>query len=242
VFSQARVAYPEGRFVLVVAGIGTSEASRFAYERGVSIWGQNSMASLLNAELIEAARAGILENAGGARTDAKRLEERLVAILPGHEAWAEYQRFVADLFEHLFVPPLTDPRYEYADATGRDRRDLILDNVAPDGLWAQLRQRYDADYIVVDAKNHEAPIGKVEVLKLAHYLKPRGCGRFGLLVTRKGASEAGKHAVREQWVSENKMIVVLDDSSVGSMLELAKDGGQPEDVIRREISNFRVSL
>jgi hypothetical protein len=85
-------------------------------------------------------------------------------------------------------------------------------------------------------------IDKQPVLDIAHYLKPYGCGLFGIFMTRNGPSPAADHAIREQWIGAQKMIVVLSDSDVEEMLTIKGSGGRPEELIRKKIADFRMSL
>jgi hypothetical protein len=117
-----------------------------------------------------------------------------------------------------------------------------MENGAPDGFWSRIRTIYDAHYIVVDAKNYSAPLKKRPILDIAHYLKPHGCGMFGIIFSRAGASGAADHAVREQWIASRKMIVVLSDADAKEMLRLKAEAGDPEELLRRRIAAFRMSL
>jgi hypothetical protein len=110
------------------------------------------------------------------------------------------------------------------------------------GIRTHIRDAYSAHYIVVDAKNYEEPLDKRPVLEIAHYLKSYGCGLFGMLVSRRGASEAGMPAIREQWIGAQKMIVVIDDNQVHEMLRIKSEGGAPEEILRNMIATFRMSL
>jgi len=91
-------------------------------------------------------------------------------------------------------------------------------------------------------KNYEEPLDKRPVLDIAHYLKPYGCGLFGILVSRRGASDACLHAIREQWIGAQKMIVVISDEQLLEMLRIKGEAGAPEEIIRASIATFRMSL
>jgi hypothetical protein len=95
-----------------------------------------------------------------------------------------YQKLVGRTLEYLFCPPLKTPISELGDRPAVNRRDLILPNYAPDGFWKFMRDNYQADYIVVDAKNYRGEVKKKDALQVANYLKPHGAGLFGLIITR----------------------------------------------------------
>ncbi len=110
------------------------------------------------------------------------------------------------------------------------------------GFWKSLKETYQAHYIVVDAKNYSEPLDKGPVIDITHYLKPYGCGMFGMLISRFGTSKAGDHAIREQWIGNGKMIVVISDEDVIEMLRIKKKDGPPEEIIRKKIAQFRLLL
>jgi hypothetical protein len=176
------------------------------------------------------------------QTQAGAFEELLRGIPSGQPTAAQFQDAVAKIFTYLFCPPLETPRYEHTDEDRRNRRDMIMENAAPSGYWAHLRAVYSAHYVVIDAKNHQDPIEKDEALRIAHYLKSHGCGLFGILVTRRGASDGCRHAIREQWITNQKMLVVLSDADVVEMLRLKERGGAAAEIIRARIAEFRMKL
>lgn len=161
----------------------------------------------------------------------------------GKEDSLKYQKLISDILIHLFCPPLENPRYEISDADGKNRRDIILENSSNHQFWSSLRNYYKAHYIVVDAKNYAELIDKPPITDVAYYLKDHGCGLFGLIVCRKGGSDAAIHAVKENWISNQKMIVILNDNDIEDMLMMKFSGLKPEEeLIRQKIASFRISL
>jgi hypothetical protein len=231
--------------VLVAAGSVTRSALEYLTRTGIEVWDSQKLAELASPELLAAwfgAKPGAIAPDVAVSQKTHAFRTALDAAIPGKKDWSSYQRLVADVLEFLFCPPLELPRYELPDADVRNRRDILFENPSGDGFWTQIRSDYSAHYIVVDAKNYAGPVPKSAVLDIAHYLKPYGCGMFALLVSRRGSSRGAAHATREQWIGGNKMIVHLDDNSLKEMLELRTSGGEPQEVIRRRIADFRMSL
>jgi len=212
-------------------------------------------------DLIDGPALSILERraAGGSRLghedvitsvvtadDEKRLPERLFralkSIVHGRNGWTEYQRLCGDVFQLAFCPPLEPPLHELSTRSGVNRRDFIFPNYASSGFWEFVRVKYGADHLVVDAKNNAIPLKKDAVLQLANYLNDWGCGRLGILSTRTGASRSAVETIREQWIMHRKMILVLDDGDVAQILELKRTEGNPDDLIRQKIEDFRLSF
>src|SRR5260370_18835383 len=83
---------------------------------------------------------------------------KLRATAKGKKDAAVYQKTVGDILELLFCPPLTKPISEHSDNAKANRRDFILPNYADSGFWRSIREKYCADYIVVDAKNYSKKV------------------------------------------------------------------------------------
>ncbi|MCX0450289.1 hypothetical protein, partial [Aeromonas veronii] len=141
------------------------------------------------------------------------LLDRLKSYKPGRKDCYLYQSLVGDILEHIFSPPLNKPLPELSDKIKANRRDFIMPNYSSEGFWYYIREKYSADYIVVDAKNYSRKVKKNDVLQIANYLKPHGVGKFGLIFSRNGGDATGcEHTLREQWMVHEKMIIVLDDN------------------------------
>ena len=105
-----------------------------------------------------------------------------------------------------------------------------------------LRDRYKAEFIVVDAKNSAHEIGKDDILQVAHYLKDKGFGLFGLIFSRCGGDPSSEIHLRDIWQSENKMIVILSDNDVEQMLLGKQRGNDPSRIIIEKIQEFRQKI
>lgn len=244
VAERLRATEPDARVVLVVPGLPTREVASVAAEQRVAIWGKLSLAALATPEIVDAYRPLAREDAatGSSRKESERLARLLDEIPRGREDALRYQDHVTQIFEHLFVPPLASPRVEHRDEAGRNRRDAIFEKLATSGFWDGVRRTYGAEYIVLDAKNHTDGPDKDAVLAVAHYLKPYGCGMFAIIAGRTAPTDAARHAAREQWIGGQKMIVFVSDDDIRSMLDLLRQGGAPEEILRRRIADFRLSL
>lgn len=176
-------------------------------------------------------------------TREQELINSLSSCTPGKKDCYVYQSLVGDILEHLFTPPLGKPIPELSDKLKANRRDFIMPNYTDKGFWHFLREKYEADYVVIDAKNYTRKVKKSEVLQIANYLKPHGAGLFGLIISHKGGDSLGcDHTLREQWLVHKKMILVLDDEDVKAMLFAKSDGRQPEEILEQKIECFRLSM
>jgi len=231
--------------LLIVSTSGYTQTAIVKAERsGMFLWGPNELYSLYcdnPPELTTPEPPLAVENEGLVRkSDA--LMSALSGIEPGKKNWSKYQSLIVDILEFLLCPPLESPHVELADSDKRNRRDIIFENSSNDGFWRVVRDIYQGHYIVVDAKNYSNTLNKRPVLDISHYLKPYGCGMLSIIISRKGYGAAGRHAAKEQWIGNKKMIISLSDDDLVKMLELKKQGLPPEEVIKNYISDFRMSL
>lgn len=213
----------------------------------IEIWDIDYLASLFRKQIDESSHPyfRLLFKATGALDPADPyldLIRRLKACPPGRDEWAIFQKLVGEIFATLFTPPLEPSLSELPDLNGVNRRDFVFPNYADEGFWSFLRDQYRADYIVIDAKNYKGAVSKVHALQIANYLKPHGAGLFGIIICRDEADSGCLHTLREQWIAHRKMIVVLGDREVESMLLAASSGGSPDQVIGRWIQEFRLKL
>jgi len=230
--------YGDCQMVLAVPGsLKERELEIFSTEN-IEVWDIGFIAHNFKKQIIDASPSyyKTLFLTQLARSSKPTREEELIKSLekcpPGRADCYVYQRLVGDILEHLFTPPLNKPIPELSDKAMANRRDFIMPNYSDKGFWAFMREKYGADYVIVDAKNYTRKVKKTEALQMANYLKQHGAGLFGIIVSRQGGDSAGcEHTLREQWLISQKMILVLSDDDIIEMLMAKSDGRPPEDVL-----------
>jgi hypothetical protein len=106
-----------------------------------------------------------------------------------------------------------------------------------------LRETYKADFIVIDAKNYTGKIKKNQILQICNYLKQHGTGLFAIIISRNGEEDKGSYFTRrEKWVTENKMVIILDDNDIQKMILAKAFSGLPEEIIKQRIEEFRLDV
>ncbi|WP_431858733.1 hypothetical protein [Azospirillum sp.] len=153
-----------------------------------------------------------------------------------------YQDLAIELFSCVFGQSIELIDREVSDDEGRNRRDAIFENLSPSGPWSVIRQLYNAPYIILDAKNHAGELGKKPILDISHYLKTYGCGCFGVLICRKGASRSAWHAAKEHWIGARKMIITLNHDDLDRAIGLREAGLDPIITIQAKLREFRIAM
>ncbi|TKJ67653.1 endonuclease [Pseudomonas viridiflava] len=215
----------------------------------IDVWDLNYIANIFATQIDKASRSyykalllTLIVRPDGLTREQKLLDS-LELCTPGRKDCYVYQTLIGEIIEFLFTPPLGKPLPELSDKSEANRRDFIVPNYVEKGFWSFMREKYEADYIVVDAKNYTRKVKKPDVLQVANYLKSHGAGLFGLIISRKGGDVSGcEHTLREQWLIHRKLILVLDDEDIRAMLVAKSDGRQPEEILAQKIERFRLSM
>ena len=230
----------------VFPGILLEEDKAKFTANGIDVWDVEYIAQTFGEE-IEATPHPIFQEfylAAKKQSPENKLLSELKSIPAGRndQNWSKYEKLIEKIFDELFGSALSPPIRQSSDYFNINRRDFILRNYAEVGFWAQVRDRYYADYVVVEAKNYSQKITKKEVLQIAHYLKVHGPGLFGIIVTRSGGDKGCYLTCREVWAMHKKMIIVLDDENIKKMIIAKSYSNDPELIIRQKIEEFRLSM
>ena len=239
----------EAKAVLAFPGEMSEQYHKLLSEHDIIIWDKNYLYQEFLSQIEDTESSHIsgiikyLAPVSNKKDKHEALIEKIKNCSMGKANWGEYQTLVGEILEFLFCPPLSLPLSQKSDFTKNNRRDFILPNYSLDNsIWKFFRDTYKADFVVVDAKNSSKPITKQDVLQMGNYLKPDGAGTFGIIISRKGIGPSSAISVREMWLYNHKMIVVLDDSDVEQMLLDRKNGSDPAELIRKKIEDFRLSI
>lgn len=241
--------YPYGKAVFIFPGELADEYTAALMDAGISIWDSEFLCEEFKDQIdeLKESRYSYLIQKMLPKLDEKdeyqKLIDRLKDCVPGSSEWGKYQKLVGDMLELLFCKTLSSPLMQSRDFSKNNRRDFILLNATyENSIWRFLRDRYDAEYIIVDAKNSDKPITKQDILQMSHYLKEKGSGRFGIIISRKGLGKSSQIALRDTWIHEEKMIVVLDDNDVETMLKEMRCKNDPAIILRQKVAELRLSI
>lgn len=167
-------------------------------------------------------------------------EMRKLPCGTGH--WKDYERICTEILTYVFSPDLAAPEIQSRSDDGLDIIDAIFpirSNAAP---WSIVRAEYRTRFAVAEFKNYCDPIGQRQVESIAQYLWDKAHRTFGILVSRKNASQSAAAQRRRQWLESGKMIVLLSDDDLCEMLNMKESGGQPFDIIDSQLEDFLRTL
>lgn len=176
------------------------------------------------------------------REEMERLKER---VPTGNKFFSAYERQVRVVFNFLFrnelhngqVQSRTEPENE-----GVEIRDLLFTNRADSGFWKDLKEKYSASEIVVDAKNTE-DLKRNDVRQLYCYLKP-ALGFWGFIVCRSQPSQQIRAFNRTLFknFSQNRGVLILCDDDLRRMVEIANRKQNASEYLQARMSEFVRSI
>lgn len=165
-----------------------------------------------------------------------------LAELPTGAAYASaYQNTVLRLVEFVFDWCLRSFAKEYPMDQGRGRIDIICDNHAGVGLFAELKTELQATSIPIECKNYSTDLGNEEFNQLNDRLGDAS-SRLGFIFCR-GVSDrrAMSRHVTNRWTRQRNMILVFDDKQLTRLarLRLARDFQGIEAIVREMVRHVK---
>jgi hypothetical protein len=127
----------------------------------------------------------------------------------------------------------TEPENE-----GVEIRDIVFANRADTGFWKDLKDKYSASEIVVDAKNTDN-LTRDDLRQLYCYLKP-ALGFWGFIVCRSQPPEAIQafNRVLYQNFSQKRGVLILCDDDLRRMTQIANRGQSASAYLQQRMSEF----
>ncbi len=145
------------------------------------------------------------------------LIDRLQDCKIGREQWRTYEDVCIEILEFLFVPEFIGVIPQSSVNSGTQRRDALLHNDIKTGFWGSMKSDYQCSHVLFEFKNVEK-LRKTDVLQTSNYLSKPSIGRFGIILTRNEPSKSAYKQIEEVFVFEKKLILVIDDSSLKTLM------------------------
>jgi hypothetical protein len=173
--------------------------------------------------------------------DERVIAEALIAVLrqtpTGNESASAYHNLMIGAVEFLFYPFLLHPRKEQEIHQGRKRIDIVMENSAKSGIFADLPtvRRMPCAYVPMECKNYGRKVGNPELDQLAGRFSVNR-GKVGFLCCREFADRAlFVQRCRDTLRDDRGLILPLDDAKILELLELISCGERSSVDRRHEI-------
>jgi hypothetical protein len=163
----------------------------------------------------------------------------------GREHFKDYEHKVRVIFRFLFRSELGDGHVQSRtepENDGVEIRDLIFANKASSGFWKDLKDKYAASEIVVDAKNTDE-VTREDLRQLYCYLKP-ALGFWGFIVCRSPPSAAIQAFNRTLFknFAQQRGVLILSDDDLQRMVKIANRGHSASEYLQERKSEFVRSI
>ena len=164
-------------------------------------------------------------------TTSRRQEfaNRLAACPSGREHFAQYESIGMEMWRYVFEGKLGEPKVQRQTSDGTQRRDVVFRNLRTSPFFERIFKRFDADFVIVDFKNHGAAIDSDEIEKVGLYSND-ALGRFVVAVCRKGSTQTAESA-QLRWLRNGIVVLVLKDENMLEMISRKERGEEPEDLL-----------
>ncbi len=160
----------------------------------------------------------------------------------GKDGWMDFESIAAGLFSTLFVPPLSEPRFQARTESGLNIRDAAFPNYAETGFWSVLDRRYQARIVVLECKNYTKPIGQNAVNQVSRYLRGKALGKVGFIASRIEPSAEARKAQKEVFRDLDQVILLLEDFDFSQMINLKRLTGSADQYLQRIIDDFSLAV
>ncbi len=166
-------------------------------------------------------------------------------VPPGPEHFKSFEHIVRVVFNFLFIGELGEGKAQSRtepEDEGVEIRDLIFANNAESGFWKDLKRKYAASEIVVDAKNKDE-VTRDDLRQLYCYLKP-ALGFWGFIVCRSeppAKITAFNRALCRNF-SQLRGVLILSDDDLRRMVRIKMQGQNASTYLQDRMSEFVRSL
>lgn len=171
-------------------------------------------------------------------TIAAALSAALPTIVPGNDSASSYHNLIIGAVEFLFFPQLIYPRKEHEIHEGRKRIDIVMENSARSGLFADLAivRRYPAAHVFFECKNYGREVGNPEIDQLSGRFS-RERGKVGFLCCR-SFEDRNRFIMRcrDTFRDDRGLILPLEDQTVLRWLDFVRQNRRQS--LEREISDL----
>ncbi|MCX6543493.1 MAG: hypothetical protein NTV05_03665 [Acidobacteria bacterium] len=171
-------------------------------------------------------------------TIAGALAAALPTIAPGNDHATEYHNFMIGAVEFLYFPRLVYPRKELEIHEGRKRIDIVMENSARSGPFADLAmiRHYPAAHVSFECKNYSREVGNPEIDQLSGRFS-RERGKVGFLCCRQFEDrDRFIMRCRDTFRDDRGLILPLEDETILRWLDLVRQNRRSS--LDREVSDL----
>jgi hypothetical protein len=156
----------------------------------------------------------------------KTLRCKIDKIPTGNKNASRYHHHIFELLRAIFEGILENPEIEQEVDTGLGFIDIVFDNMASEGFFTQLSQKYGipCKYISFECKNYKSDIGNTEYNQLSSRLNDKR-GIVGFLVCRLISDQKkAKQQCKHRFENKKEYILILEDCDIKVLFQSRQKG------------------
>lgn len=166
-------------------------------------------------------------------------------IPAGNAHFKRFEHHVRVILNYLFSGPLGEGEAQsrtVPEDEGIEIRDIIFSNKADTGFWKDLKDKYSASQIIVDAKNTDS-LSRDDLRQLYCYLKP-ALGYWGFIVCRSEQPSVIHAFNRTLFRNFNQCrgLLILSTDDIRRMVQIRNRGDDPSVYLRDRMAEFVRSI
>ena len=172
---------------------------------------------------------------------------RLIARLEAHRAAntltsVQYEALCQEVMVHLFDPDLYGFQRQTVTTDIGNRYDFICRIRPGNPFWDTIRHDFRTRALLFECKNYNGAIGADQIYSTERYLFRGALRTVCLLISRLPPSDSAVRAAQGAMREASKLILLLSNDDLISMIKLKDTPGGPENYLDEQIWNFVVSL
>lgn len=153
----------------------------------------------------------------------------------------KFEAWCVKVIEYLFKEQITD-------VTGQSRSENLFRYDAVGRIsrrnefWDELYQDFRSKFIIFEFKNYTNPITQKEIYTTERYLFPKALRSVAVIIARNGEDKNAKLVRNGALRQEGKLILVFSLEEILELIELKKDGDDPNLQIGKKIDDMLISI
>jgi len=175
-------------------------------------------------------------------TQGSFLVKKLNNIPRGKKGWSAFESTSETILKYLFGSNLAVWQKQKRTDDELSRFDMICRIVPQDDFWKTIVNSFNSRYILFEYKNYSTSLPQSQIYSTERYLFPKALRSVAFILCRitpsSHAITAAKGALREH----GKLILLLDDTDIKTMLENRDQGISPNDYLSDKLDEFLMSL
>lgn len=161
----------------------------------------------------------------------------LESISKGQTEYKTYQTFCIDTLKYLFRDNLDLWEEQEKTDDGLNIYDLIckIKNNVTNEFFTMLETYFKSKYIIFEFKNYEDKISQYEVCTTEKYLYETALRKVAIIISREGINDNGDKMTKGILRENGKLIIVLNDEDIKTMIRYKEDGEDPSLVLTNKL-------